>query len=119
MRHCRAAQHQASTVGAKFVADCAGRAHDGVMTTPRVPAELQGIFTDPRGGGRGLKVSWHQDADVVVFSLWRANVCAASFRLAIDEVPDLIAMLREGLDVSFYQHRAASQTQIERTGATA
>ena len=36
-----------------------------------------------------------------MLSLWRDNVCAATFRLAIDEVPDLIALLREGLDLSF------------------
>ena len=33
-----------------------------------------------------------------MLSLWRDNVCAGTFRLAADEVPDLIAMLRTGLD---------------------
>ena len=33
----------------------------------------------------------------MVLSLWRDNVCAGSFRLAIDEVPALIEMLRAGL----------------------
>lgn len=75
------------------------------MTSRRVPAELAALFRDTRGEERGLKVSWHQDAEVVVLSLWRDNVCAASFRLDIDEVPDLIALLREGLDVAFDAHR--------------
>jgi len=39
----------------------------------------------------------------VVLSLWRDNVCAASFRLAIEEVPELIEMLRAGLDRA-YRH---------------
>ncbi|CAN5422357.1 hypothetical protein BH11ACT8_BH11ACT8_16860 [soil metagenome] len=71
------------------------------MTTRRVPAELGSMFLDPRGDGRALRVSWHQEAAVVVLSLWRENVCAGSFRLDITEVPDLIAFLREGLDVAF------------------
>jgi hypothetical protein len=76
------------------------------MATRRVPAELGTLFLDDRGSDRGLKVSWHQEAAVVVLSVWRDNVCAASFRLAIDEVPDLIALLREGLDVAFHDERA-------------
>ncbi len=34
----------------------------------------------------------------MVLSLWRDNVCSGSFRIAADEVPDLIALLRAGLD---------------------
>ncbi|WP_174524574.1 hypothetical protein [Nocardioides jensenii] len=55
------------------------------------------IHLDARGGDRALKVTWHHEAGVVVLSLWRENVCAASFRLAVDEVPDLIDALRAGL----------------------
>jgi hypothetical protein len=46
-------------------------------------------------------VSWHQEADLVVLSLWRDNVCAGSFRLAVDEVPRLIELLRAGLDTAY------------------
>lgn len=77
------------------------------MTVPRKLTTPGTIFLDPRGDGRALRVSWHQEADVVVLSLWRDNVCSATFRLAIDEVPDLIALLREGLDLSFAHTRAA------------
>ena len=42
---------------------------------------------------------------MVVLSLWRENVCAGSFRLAIDEVPDLIEMLRAGLVRSYEDAR--------------
>ncbi len=34
---------------------------------------------------------------MVVLSLWRDRTCAASFRLAIDEVPQLIYALSRGL----------------------
>jgi len=63
--------------------------------------ESGSIFLDARGGDRALRASWHQDAGVVVLSLWRDNVCAGSFRLAIDEVPELIALLRTGLRASY------------------
>ena len=63
--------------------------------------ETGSIFLDARGGDRALRVSWHQEAGLVVLSLWRENVCAGSFRLAIDEVPDLIEMLRAGLVRSY------------------
>lgn len=58
-------------------------------------------FLDARGDARALRVSWHHEADVVVLSLWRGHECVSSFRLAIEEVPDLIAALREGLDRSY------------------
>lgn len=90
-------------------------AHDGAMTTRRVPAELTSVFLDARGDERGLKVSWHQAAGVVVLSLWRDNVCVASFRLDIDEVPDLIAMLREGLDVAFHDQRDPRPGPVTRS----
>ena len=66
------------------------------------------IFFDARGEDRALRVSWHHDADLVVVSLWRDNVCAGSFRLTVDEVPELIDMLRRGLDASYAV--AASRT---------
>ena len=41
----------------------------------------------------------------MVVSLWRDNVCAGSFRLAIDEVPALIDLLRAGLVRSYESAR--------------
>ncbi|CAM3747597.1 hypothetical protein NOZE110980_13480 [Nocardioides zeicaulis] len=65
--------------------------------TPRTGA----VFLDPRGEDRSLRVTWHQESQLVVLSLWRDNVCAGTFRLAADEVPDLIALLRRGLDEAY------------------
>jgi hypothetical protein len=59
------------------------------------------IFLDARSDRRALRVSWHHESGLVVLSLWRDNVCAGSFRLSVDEVPDLIAMLRAGLDQAY------------------
>ena len=82
------------------------------MATARPLPEAGSIFLDARGGGRALRVSWHQDDGLVVLSLWRDNVCAGSFRLAVDEVPDLIALLRGGLDTAY--ERAATQRRHTR-----
>ena len=61
------------------------------------PAPAPGsIFLDPRGEDRSLRVTWHHDSGLVVLSLWRDNVCAGTFRLAADEVPDLIACCAPG-----------------------
>ena len=71
------------------------------MATARpLPASGE-VFLDARGAERALRVSWHYDTDLVVLSLWRDNVCAGSFRLAVDEVPELIEMLRAGLDRAY------------------
>lgn len=62
------------------------------------PAPRAGeVFLDVRGAGRTLRVSWHEEAGVVVLSLWRSGVCTGTFRLPVDEVPDLVEVLRGGL----------------------
>ncbi|WP_205471747.1 hypothetical protein [Nocardioides sp. SYSU D00038] len=70
------------------------------MSAPRPLPELESIHLDARGGGRALRVSWHTETGpggVVVLSLWRDNVCTASFRLPGDEVPALVETLQAGL----------------------
>ncbi|WP_238154721.1 hypothetical protein [Ornithinimicrobium sufpigmenti] len=68
------------------------------------------VFPDLRGDARLLRATWHQERQVVVFSVWRDNVCVSTFRLAADEVPDLIALLHDGLDEAY----AAARERVER-----
>ncbi len=75
------------------------------MPAVRPLPETGSIFLDARGDDRALRVSWHQESGLVVLSLWRDNVCSGSFRLAIDEVPELIEMLRAGLARSYEDAR--------------
>ena len=65
------------------------------------------LFLDARGEARALRVRWHQEEDVVVLSMWRGGQCVSTFRLAIDEVPDLIASLRVGLAQAYAAARLA------------
>jgi hypothetical protein len=71
------------------------------VASARTLPKTGSVFLDARGGDRALRATWHQEAGVVVLSLWRENVCAGSFRLRIDEVPELIDTLRAGLDRAY------------------
>ena len=70
-----------------------------------VTAVPVGAFLDTRGDGRALRVTWHHEAaphgPVVLLSLWREDLCVASFRLPVADVPDLIEALRSGLDDAY------------------
>jgi hypothetical protein len=50
-------------------------------------------FRDPRSPARQMKATWHPDAGVVVISLWSAEVCTATFRLPIEDAPELMHLL--------------------------
>jgi len=83
------------------------------METAR-PFPRQGsIFVDTRGGERALRVTWHHEAGLVILSLWRDNVCSGSFRLQADEVPELIRVLRNGLDTAYDVARDADPERHE------
>lgn len=58
---------------------------------------LGGVFSDARGHGRTLRVSWHTDEGLVVLSLWDAGRCTGSVRLGPGDVPELIHALALGL----------------------
>jgi hypothetical protein len=53
------------------------------------------VFIDVRGGDRGMRVSYHQDAGVLVISLWSGRTCRATFQLAGAEAGRLSALLGE------------------------
>jgi len=82
------------------------------MVTARPLPATGEIFLDARGDDRALRISWHYDTDLVVLSLWRENVCTGSFRLTIDEVPELIAMLRAGLDSAYAVARTRHHPEV-------
>ena len=76
------------------------------MATARPLPQTGSVFLDARGGDRALRVSWHTEAGVVVLSLWHGNVCSGSFRVGVSDVPELIEMLRAGLDEAYAQAQA-------------
>lgn len=62
--------------------------------TPRGHGE---VFLDARGNGRALRLTWHNEAHLVVLSLWREGLCAGTFRLSKDDVNDFIDAMVTGL----------------------
>lgn len=70
------------------------------------------VFLDARGGARSLRVTWHPDEQepagtgIMVLSLWRHGVCSGTFRLAVEDVPNLIDVLRSGLQHAYTASKA-------------
>lgn len=71
-----------------------------MLTVTPLPSAGE-VFIDARGGGRALRLSWHAEADVVVLSLWSGDTCTGTFRLPVEQVPDVIDALRAGLASSY------------------
>lgn len=55
------------------------------------------ILADIRGGGRWMRVTWHDEADIVVLSLWKHMSCVGTLRLDRSDVPGLVDALVTGL----------------------
>lgn len=49
------------------------------------------LFLDDRG--QALRVTWHAEPGMVVLSIWRADECVGTVRLAPDEAHRLAAFL--------------------------
>lgn len=52
------------------------------------------VFFDARGQDRVLRVTWHEGT--LVLSLWRGEMCTASFRMPMDDVGRLLETLQIG-----------------------
>jgi hypothetical protein len=81
------------------------RMSDMRSATP-LPASGE-AFLDARGDGRALRVTWHPEADVVVLSLWRERTCAGTFRLAAEDIPTLVELLRASLEDAYDDARTS------------
>lgn len=55
------------------------------------------VLADVRGNGRWMRVTWHDEADVVVLSLWKQMSCVGTLRLDRSDVPGLVDTLVKGL----------------------
>ncbi len=64
------------------------------------------VFLDARGDGRALRVTRHTQSGLVVLSLWRDGSCVGTFRLPVEEVPDLVEVLLGGLRQAYDDARA-------------
>jgi hypothetical protein len=73
---------------------------------PVTPLPAAGeVLLDARGSARALRVSWHDEAGVVVLSVWSGDTCTATFRLPVEDVPQLVNVLCAGLARSYDARR--------------
>lgn len=61
-----------------------------------LPSHSQ-LFADARGGDRWMRVTWHDEAGLVVLSLWRQATCVGTVRLDRSQVAALVSTLVEDL----------------------
>ena len=60
-----------------------------VSPLPRVGDVFAGRDVD----GRMLRISAHPERGRVILSIWQADVCRATVRVALEDVPDLVQAL--------------------------
>lgn len=84
----------------------------------RLP-QRQDVLVDERGVS--LRLTWHAERDQVVLSLWHDRVCAASFRLPVEEAPRLAGFLMAAMGdwASGVAHPAAGVAARTLPGASA
>ena len=66
------------------------------MSVVPMPPHTRWVL-DPRGGGRGVRISAHPESGVVVLSVWRADKCVATATLRPGEAADLAAAISASL----------------------
>lgn len=87
---------------------------------PPTPSERPSgeVFLDARGNGRALRLTWHQDSELVVLSLWRHDVCVGTFRLTRPDVGEFVDALVDGLREATASPSEAGATGRRRRTAT-
>ena len=89
------------------------------MVLPGRAGHRRHSFVDARNDGRQMEVTWHEEASVVVISLWQGGTCRSTFRMPIEDAPALIGILSSALGdaVSFSrsrgpEHRFATRSSL-------
>ena len=70
-------------------------AADGGPGTAR--ARRRVFVEDARRNGQFLRVTWHAEPQQFVVSNWDDNLCVGATRIPVDQVPELVSLLVEGL----------------------
>lgn len=58
------------------------------------------VFSDARGAGRALRVTWHPETQLLVLSVWRDEICIATHRLEASELPRFAHLLTDTMAVA-------------------
>ena len=69
----------------------------GMSASDAAPLPRLGeVFFDVRGNSRSMRLSWYADTGVAVLSIWQGGMCTGTFRLAIADLPRMVATLQRG-----------------------
>ena len=68
------------------------------------------LIADVRDDGTYIRVTWHAERSTFVLSHWDNNGCIAATRVSVDDVPQLIGLLTNGLADALANERATPQT---------
>jgi hypothetical protein len=61
------------------------------------PARRRVFVEDARRNGQFLRVTWHAEQQQFVVSNWDDNLCVGATRIPVDQVPELVSLLVDGL----------------------
>ena len=64
------------------------------------------LIADVRENGTYIRVTWHSDGSTFVLSHWDNNGCIAATRVSVEDVPQLIVLLTNGLADALARERA-------------
>jgi len=69
------------------------------MAHVRWTSTLQRVLVeDVRANQAFMRVTLHEDSQVIVVSHWQGDVCVAATRIPVSAAPDLIALLAAALE---------------------
>jgi hypothetical protein len=72
------------------------------------------LIADVREDGTYIRVTWHSERSTFVLSHWDNNGCIAATRVSVDDVPQLIGLLTNGLADALAHERATPQAAETR-----
>ena len=65
---------------------------------PSTASARRRVFVeDARRNGQLLRVTWHAEQQQFVVSNWDDNLCVGATRVPVEDVPELVSLLVQGL----------------------
>ena len=92
-----------------------GEAHSERADVLALPSSGE-VLADVRGNGRWMRVTWHDEADVVVLSLWKQMSCVGTLRLDRSDVPGLVNAGREHFKGAEFEAGLTLRPDLQLTG---
>lgn len=72
-----------------------------------------GAYRDARGDDRWMRLTWHPGHQMFVMSIWRDDVCAATFQMrrgtSADVIGDLVRALGAPVEVAWTEPRTLTR----------